>query len=527
MNNEFAFFTFAGMSSNLNEKVILFAIGIFFILLSIFYHVTKKEKYSLVFLLCSAVLLFLFAAVLDPFLNVWDERFHALVAKNLMNHPLMPTLYDDPVVNMAYDNWDRFHIWLHKQPLFMWQIALSYKIFGVNEFALRLPSVFLSCLTVFAIYRSGKILGNHSVGYYAALLFVSSFYLFQLLSGWQETDENDISFLSYISLSLWSWIEYIHTKKKIWIVFIGVFSGFAILCKWLVGLLVYLCWGIYSLLANKLNFKKYRDIILAIIITAIVALPWQLLCLHWYPTEAKAAYALNSAHFFETVDGHEGAWYYHFNMISEIFGIMAAYLLIPSLVIFYIKSNYKIISVAIISTVVFVYVFFSLIITKMPSFTIILALPIYISLAFLFDYIENQVSKFKVSTLAHKIIFFILIVLLFWFRMDLKSLNELHGITGKEHPCFTMLKHNKKIFQSLNLPSNAVIFNVNGRHYVEAMFYTGLPAYNFIPTNEQYLDLKKKSRRVALFNPIGDTIPNYLINDPSLILIKDTLKLCE
>ena len=63
--------------------------------------------------------MFLFSSLLDPFLNLWDERFHALVAKNLMNHPLMPTLYDDPVVSMAYDRWDRATIWLHKQPLFL------------------------------------------------------------------------------------------------------------------------------------------------------------------------------------------------------------------------------------------------------------------------------------------------------------------------------------------------------------------------------------------------------------------------
>ena len=29
----------------------------------------------------------------DLFLHSWDERYHALVAKNLLQHPLLPTLY--------------------------------------------------------------------------------------------------------------------------------------------------------------------------------------------------------------------------------------------------------------------------------------------------------------------------------------------------------------------------------------------------------------------------------------------------
>jgi hypothetical protein len=57
----------------------------------------------------------------------------------------------------------------------------------------------------------------------------------ELIAGRQALDHNDFSFLTYISLSVWSFIEYQHSGKKIWIFLIGLFSGMAILCKWLVG----------------------------------------------------------------------------------------------------------------------------------------------------------------------------------------------------------------------------------------------------------------------------------------------------
>jgi 4-amino-4-deoxy-L-arabinose transferase-like glycosyltransferase len=216
--------------------------AIIFLMSSISLHIIKKEKLSILFLLLTGFCFYCFAALLDPYINIWDERFHALVAKNLMKHPLLPTLYDDPIVNMAYDRWDRYHIWLHKQPLFLWQIALCFKLFGVSEFSLRIPNIISGVILIYAGYRTGKLLVNNRVGYLTGIFIISTYYIFELIAGRQAVDHNDLSFLFYISISIWSFIEYYYSGKKHWIFLIGLFSGMAILCKWLVGLLVYFGW---------------------------------------------------------------------------------------------------------------------------------------------------------------------------------------------------------------------------------------------------------------------------------------------
>ena len=43
-------------------------------------------------------------------LNPWDERFHALVAKNLIADPLKPTLYRSPAVAFDYRDWTSNHV---------------------------------------------------------------------------------------------------------------------------------------------------------------------------------------------------------------------------------------------------------------------------------------------------------------------------------------------------------------------------------------------------------------------------------
>jgi 4-amino-4-deoxy-L-arabinose transferase len=41
----------------------------------------------------------------DPYLQPWDERYHALVARNMMTQPLVPQLYADPALDYDYRDW--------------------------------------------------------------------------------------------------------------------------------------------------------------------------------------------------------------------------------------------------------------------------------------------------------------------------------------------------------------------------------------------------------------------------------------
>ena len=66
-------------------------------------------------------------------LHPWDERFHVLVAKNLLDHPLTPTLYRVPALDYDARDWTANHVWLHKPPGALWLMAGSMGIFGVHR----------------------------------------------------------------------------------------------------------------------------------------------------------------------------------------------------------------------------------------------------------------------------------------------------------------------------------------------------------------------------------------------------------
>lgn len=492
-------------------------------LFSLYFQIKQKEYYAIGFLILTALFIYSFTAVLDPFLNLWDERFHALVAKNLMHHPLMPTLYDNPIVNMAYDRWDRYAIWLHKQPLFLWQIALSYQIFGVSEFSLRIPDIILGAVLVFAVYRSGKLLVNSSVGYLAGVLSLSTLYFIELVAGRQEVDHNDFTFMVYVSLSLWALIEYHVTHKAVWIFLIGAFSGLAILCKWLIGLLVYLTWFIVNLHHKKYRISDYRAMVIALLITFGITIPWQILTFVWYPTEAIQAFHLNASHLWAAVDGKGGSFWYHFNKFGFIYGTIAPFLILPSFYTLYICTKEKVLVTSFIWMVFAVYMFFSFTATKMASFTIVTAMIIFIAFAALMDTAWRHISQWIGNTAIKSVLFGVLVIAVVALRFDIGLLKETHSLANPENLYSQILVHNKEVFKSLNLPNNAVLFNVKGRHYIEAMFYTGVPAYNCVPTLSQYQELVSKGYRIAIIKPEHSELPAYLKNGPATIIINNSI----
>jgi 4-amino-4-deoxy-L-arabinose transferase len=465
---------------------------------------------------------------------MWDERFHALVAKNLLLHPLKPTLYDNPLLMMNNERWDMSVIWLHKQPLFLWQMCISYKLFGISEFAVRFPSVLLSSLLVIMFFRSGKILVNENVGYYAAFLLASSNFLFELVSGNLATDHNDVVFLFYVSASIWAWLEFIASGKRRWLILIGLFSGFAILTKWLVGLLVFWGWFLYLILNKHLRKQRsqYFYLLFSLLITCIVVLPWQIYILRNFPVQSSFEYKLNMDHFVRVVEGHQGPWWFYLSSLQYYYGALAIIFIPLGLIVFFMKSGSEISTkIAFISLPVVVYLFYSIAKTKMICFPFVVTMPILIFLGCLIDFVLVRAFRIKFPSLLIKAVSIVFLLLVFFCNIKPLEIDQKHRIPEDKNSCIGNIINNRQIFMrwAKTLPVNSVIFNLRGRSYIDCMFYTPFTAYNFIPDHSQYLELKSKHQKymIVIVNISREECPEYLKNDPSVVFMKDITSCCD
>lgn len=500
------------------------------LILSIIFFFSKKEKIAVFFLFLGAIGIGFFSASLNEFLSIWDEQFHALVAKNMTLDPFFPKLFPDNILPYDYKNWAGNYIWLHKQPLFLWQIALSIKIFGTTELAVRIPSILLHAIIPLFVFRIGQITINKNVGFIAAILITVAYFPLELINGRYATDHNDIAFLFYVTGSFWAWFEYNKSKKIKYLILIGLFSGSAVLVKWLMGLIVYVIWSITNCMHHRLNFfnkQHLYPIIKSFLISLLIFLPWQIYIHTNFPREASYELALNGRHFFEAIEGHSGGFNYHFKEgLQTLYGSGDAipFLIIIGLIIIIQKSNEIKQRLFILIAIIFTYLFFSIAETKMIGFTIIMMPFVYLGLSALIYYtiyfIAHKLEKKFISSIMNPS----LTILFAFIALNMNSIEKNHSNSDK-----TNYWQSKKLEKNLILNLNKklkheqyFIFNCNLNFFnyyspysnIPIMFYTNHIAYLNIPSEEEIKILKNMDKKIAIFK-LGK-LPRYIMEDKTI-----------
>lgn len=495
-----------------------------------FFFIKAKLKLGLFILVCSAFALRIIMITADPYLHEWDERFHALVAKNMIEHPFRPMLFTRHI--MDFNRWDvgGLHIWVHKQPLFLWQMAISMDIFGVSFFGLRLPSAIMASIAVILTYRIAIVwTKNVSIAFTAAFLSTFSFYTLELVSGLLSLDHNDLAFTFYMTCCFWAFAEYLDSNFKLkWALLIGLFSGLAILNKWLVGLLIYGGWVLYFILAySKINKNKIFHIALASLMTCVVFLPWQLYILKEFPVESAISYEFNRRHIYENLD-HPGGVLFHINFLKNSYHIVLLLFLVVGLVTIFInKSNNRKLTISYLAMIFVIFSFFSIIVaTKMPAFVFPVSSLIFILMAHgLYSIVDwiTEFTKFKKQGKIALTLLLITVAGVFSFKPWLIIRERVADNTFRNHKI-----HNTNVFKSVEqaIVDQRVILNTRAYENVELMFFKGGIAYHWYP-QERILDsLQNLGHKFAAFDYENDpqALPDYIKSDTSIVILEGKLK---
>jgi 4-amino-4-deoxy-L-arabinose transferase len=243
-----------------------------------------------------------------------DELFHAIVSRNLLKHPLTPTLVDKPY--LAYDSrdWQANHIWLHKPPMALWQIAISFAIFGVKTFSLRLPSAILSTLAAWLTYLIGAELLDRTAGLVAAALQAFNPVILMLVHGYVFSDHVDISLLFWCEVGIYFLARSMRTGRWPDLLICGIAQGLAFLSKSYPALIVIgLAAVVWILPRIRIVPKSQRDIrgkSLGIIVLAavITALPWTFYTAIRFPDEFRYENLHILSHLGTNVEGWAAPW---------------------------------------------------------------------------------------------------------------------------------------------------------------------------------------------------------------------------
>jgi len=413
------------------------------------------------------------------------------------------------------ESWSSSHIWLHKQPLFLWQMAFFVKIFGASEMAIRIPDIIAHGLLLLMIYDLGYMIKNKLTGFLAAIVFAYMRFPLIYAAGIEATDHNDYMFLFYVTASFWAYFKYESTSQIKFLILLGVFTGFAVLVKWLTGFLVIGVWYTYLFLFERKSINKAT---IALVVAIIISFPWQLYCYLKYPTQFLREMTFNAEHVTKALEGHEGPWYYHFIQLQNLYAddYLIYVLLFGSILWFALKSkaSFKNKYVILVSIIV-VYTFFSFAQTKMPAFcSICIPLIIIIIMSAVVD-ISDKISGNK----AKSFIYIIVTVVLSSYFMNPSYFLKRHTLTFRpeEHKMYKNL-HDKMLVNGVKeivTGKNAVLMNCGGLA-VKVMFYADCDATDMVLTKDIIDKLKKSNYKIIAFR---SGLPDYVLNDPEIIKI--------
>lgn len=427
----------------------------------------------------------------DPYLHEWDERYHALVAKNMIDDPFKPTLYKNPVLPFDYKDWGGNHVWVHKQPVPLWLMAISLKIFGIHEIAVRIPSLLASTLGIFLMYLIGRNLFDKKVGFFSAFLFSIHGLILELTGGRVATDHIDLLFMFFVLLGIYFSIEFAKSKKLIHTIFCGMAIGLAVLTKWLPGLIVL---AFYFLILQRNVFQRFskKEIFLNVgilmLISCIIFMPWQIYIHHAFPLESTWEKHHNRLHIFQNLDGQAAPFYYHINHMRIIYGEL---IYLPLLWFIYktLKKKWNFKYLAILTWLVIPYIFFSLVATKMQGYTLISGPAIFLVSALFWRVLRVYKARFK-----YKIIPLLLIVCLIFLpiRYTIERVKIL-----EDYPKERQYTNKIKALKKLKIDANTIIFNAP--RPIETMFYIDCIAYSHLPDNKEITKLKERGFKVIIY----------------------------
>lgn len=160
--------------------------------------------------------------------------------------------------------------YLDKPPMLFWLSAISMKIFGVHDWAYRLPSFLFAILAVYSTYRLAFLFYGKEVAQLSAMVLASCQAMFLIT----HDVRTDTMLMGWVIFSVWQMASWYETKR--WKYFLLAFFGIAcgMMTKGPIALLV----PVFAFVPHFILRREWKQLfrfeyLLGILIIAIMLVP--------------------------------------------------------------------------------------------------------------------------------------------------------------------------------------------------------------------------------------------------------------
>ncbi|MET1259995.1 glycosyltransferase family 39 protein [Flagellimonas sp. DF-77] len=160
--------------------------------------------------------------------------------------------------------------YLDKPHMHYWLAALSFKVFGIHDWAYRIPGILATLLAGYSCYGLGKLLYNADIGKFAALIFLTA----QTIVLGAIDVRTDAVLTGFTIFAIWQLVAYIE-KNRLYHIVLGAFgAGMAFSTKGQIALLVIgICLFCHLLYTRKWHAFLSWKVLVALMVFALTISP--------------------------------------------------------------------------------------------------------------------------------------------------------------------------------------------------------------------------------------------------------------
>jgi 4-amino-4-deoxy-L-arabinose transferase-like glycosyltransferase len=215
-----------------------------------------------------AATIFLGCIISPPSLIDDVDAVQAQIARNMLQSGDWVTAHLDGVP------------YLEKAPLIYWTIALSYKIFGVQDWAARIPVALAAVGLCWLTAAMGNWAFGKRAGYYAGLIMATCVGLFLFT----RILIPDVMLTFAVTLAMWAFLRALDKDEphpRFWAAVLALNLGLGLLLKSLVGIVFPIAAGLLYLVVTRQFFSAatWRRLhpFSGVFIILLIAAPWHVL----------------------------------------------------------------------------------------------------------------------------------------------------------------------------------------------------------------------------------------------------------